>query len=325
MVDTPWGPLPLSDLETPKKGGKYVDIEAINALIQNATINSASITGTITVADSIILGTGGVFTTGTSGAVISLTATDSGTITFESGATGEEAPGYIFVNHTSSTVARLSAEGSYLGDVGGGNSGNGSWSLISDETTPQGFASLIASGQGTWDALTRVWATASGSGDGEVNIAATSGSGTAKITLDAGRLYGTALDWKTWTPTYANITVGNGTVTARYIQIGDTVHCYFELVFGSTTTIAASATISAPVTASSSYPAQRAYVGPVRMEESGVATTTGIVRLESTTTLRPIVTTASTSYTQESGVTSTVPFTWGTADRLFFSATYEAA
>lgn len=40
--------------------------------------------------------------------------------------------------------------------------------------------------------------------------------------------------WTTWTPTYTSITVGNGTVVARYCQIGKIVHVFWRLTCGST-------------------------------------------------------------------------------------------
>src|SRR5687767_2356476 len=43
------------------------------------------------------------------------------------------------------------------------------------------------------------------------------------------------LAWTTWTPSYSGITIGTGTVTARYVQIGDVVHFIYQRVWGTTT------------------------------------------------------------------------------------------
>jgi hypothetical protein len=37
--------------------------------------------------------------------------------------------------------------------------------------------------------------------------------------------------WTTWTPSYTNLTVGNGTVTARYSQVGKTVTIDYKIFF----------------------------------------------------------------------------------------------
>jgi len=56
--------------------------------------------------------------------------------------------------------------------------------------------------------------------------------------------------WSSWTPTVANMTVGNGSVTAKYTQIGKTVHWRATVVTGSTTSYTSTnATFTLPVTA----------------------------------------------------------------------------
>lgn len=132
--------------------------------------------------------------------------------------------------------------------------------------------------------------------------------------------------WTTWTPTYSNFTIGNGTVTARYTQIGKLVVFYFNWVWGSTSSIdGANATISAPVEASSSYPDGDMPLGTARYQETGTAARMGYVRLETTTTLRPVVNSATTTYVRDAGITSTVPFTWGNTDVMSLQGVYEAA
>ena len=43
-----------------------------------------------------------------------------------------------------------------------------------------------------------------------------------------------ASDFQTWSPSYANLTVGNGTVVARYTIIGDLVVARWVFTLGST-------------------------------------------------------------------------------------------
>jgi hypothetical protein len=57
-------------------------------------------------------------------------------------------------------------------------------------------------------------------------------------------------DWAltSWTPTWANITVGNGTVNAKYTQIGKTVHFRIIFTLGTTSVIGTLPTFTLPVT-----------------------------------------------------------------------------
>jgi hypothetical protein len=40
--------------------------------------------------------------------------------------------------------------------------------------------------------------------------------------------------WQTWTPSYTALTVGNGTVVSRYVQVGKIVYVFWRLTCGST-------------------------------------------------------------------------------------------
>lgn len=131
--------------------------------------------------------------------------------------------------------------------------------------------------------------------------------------------------WRDWIPSFVNITLGNGSVVARYVQIGKTVHFYFDLLFGSTTTISANQTVSLPVEASSSYPFLKNVVGVARFDDDTGNNYLGWCRLESSTTFRPLRSRVNGAEVEESGVTTTEPFTWITGDRLFASGAYEGA
>lgn len=139
----------------------------------------------------------------------------------------------------------------------------------------------------------------------------------------------TGLDWKTaaeqypwqaWTPTYTNITVGNGTVSARYQQIGKLVNVEYRLIFGSTTTIASPARISPPSTI---YLAQYFAFNGVILD-NGVAAYKMWVDPPSNSLFELAVETATGTYVGAAAVSATVPMTWTTGDILTFRATYEA-
>lgn len=55
--------------------------------------------------------------------------------------------------------------------------------------------------------------------------------------------------WTAYTPTWGNVSVGNGSVDATYTQIGKTVLVQAKLSFGSTTTNTSTVVMSIPVTA----------------------------------------------------------------------------
>ena len=55
--------------------------------------------------------------------------------------------------------------------------------------------------------------------------------------------------WTSWTPSWTNLTVGNGTVTAKYRENSDTVDVILTLVFGSTTSVSGHIKLTPPVNA----------------------------------------------------------------------------
>ena len=133
------------------------------------------------------------------------------------------------------------------------------------------------------------------------------------------------LPWKTWTPTYTNFTLGNGTVIARYVRIGDTVIARLEIVFGSTTTIdAINPLFSMPVTALAGYGTQSA-LGTVFIQDAGTAAHAATVKASGTTNFLIQVMNAAATYTRLVGITALIPMTWTTSDKFSFTAIYEAA
>ena len=130
--------------------------------------------------------------------------------------------------------------------------------------------------------------------------------------------------WDDFTPTWQNVTVGNGTLTARYTEVNGIVFASGSLVFGSTTAITGNMYVSTPVDAADKErlaagtlaqffdsSANRIYLG------SGRANAVGTVRLFTHDTSG-----ADVFLTALSG---TSPFTWATGDELVWAQTYEAA
>lgn len=127
--------------------------------------------------------------------------------------------------------------------------------------------------------------------------------------------------WTSYTPTFTNLTVGNGSYTARYCQIGKNVDVFFKFTFGSSSSISSFPTISVPV--------NFAYTGVMLGDNSYVDSGatfyngTNFVASASTIWMGAIVT--SNPYGSVGVLSSTVPFTWGTADEIVIRLRYEAA
>lgn len=137
---------------------------------------------------------------------------------------------------------------------------------------------------------------------------------------------GSSWSWQSWTPTWTNLTVGNGTVVAKYIQIGKTVVFRLSIAFGSTSSISGGVIFTLPVTAVSyGGSATMQPIGTVRIFDSGTGVFEGAIYFNSTTTAVTSVFNSASTYVSGASLSSTVPMTWTTSDELNVSAIYEAA
>lgn len=131
---------------------------------------------------------------------------------------------------------------------------------------------------------------------------------------------GTTWVWQDWTPTYANITVNDGTVISEYTQIGKTVHFRWYLTCGSTTAIANSVTISLPVAAKANYNSTFHPIGTCIAFDQAPAIYFGIAVITSSTTLFTIRFNDGTAT-----ATGNIPFTEASGDTFAVEGTYQAA
>lgn len=136
---------------------------------------------------------------------------------------------------------------------------------------------------------------------------------------------GSSWAWQSWTPTLTNLTLGNGSVTASYIQTGKTVFFKFKFVLGTTSAVGTSPTITLPVTATSTGMSGNSIIGDVSFLDNGAAQYRGSFYYLSTTTGIIAANVASTTYLSIASVTSAAPFTFGSTDEICISGTYEAA
>lgn|SRR5512134_2359748 len=127
--------------------------------------------------------------------------------------------------------------------------------------------------------------------------------------------------WSSWTPSWTAVTsnpsLGNGTLTGSYKQVGKTVFFNLVLTMGSTTTYGTGLwQFSIPVAATEAFAAPCS----VRDNSAGInlaATADGRTGSTATAILRIGTTTGS-------GVNSTTPFTWAQNDVLKITGTYQS-
>jgi hypothetical protein len=126
--------------------------------------------------------------------------------------------------------------------------------------------------------------------------------------------------WTTWTPTYAAITIGNGSVTARYQKIGKTVNLYWYFILGSTREIGTNPTLTLPINSVTDT-----QIFPVKLLDSGVTNYFAVAVLQTTLLAFQEMRVNGTYGDIIGGFTATVPFTWATGDQITVQATYEVA
>jgi hypothetical protein len=155
-----------------------------------------------------------------------------------------------------------------------------------------------------------------------IAISHTPGEGsTASISIES-------TEWTSYTPTITadggGFSLGNGVISGRYKQIGKTVFFYAKLVYGSTTSPGSGHwNFGLPVTAHSSN-----FTFSASILDSGVAWYGGIGNgnyTGSTTSFAVNVTSPSASTATWVVVGNGGPFTWGDADNITISGSYEAA
>jgi hypothetical protein len=127
--------------------------------------------------------------------------------------------------------------------------------------------------------------------------------------------------WTAYTPTLTGWGVGNGTWDSYYVQLGKTVIWRVQFTVGSTTTFG-NLSMTPPVAPRST--STRATPAAVLLGAANGASV-GIGYFTGATTFAISAQSASGSYVLASGLSSVIPATWGTGDRLSFVAVYEAA
>ena len=133
--------------------------------------------------------------------------------------------------------------------------------------------------------------------------------------------------WQSYTPSFVNITVGNGLLVARYSQVNKLVTVQMKFTLGSTSVIGSGGaiTMALPVTAvATQYAFGASLIGTSASYDfsAGLNYMTW-VRMDSTTTVAfGYIVVGGTRYQE---IFATGPMTWAVNDVLTASFTYEAA
>ena len=129
--------------------------------------------------------------------------------------------------------------------------------------------------------------------------------------------------WTTYTPTWTGLSVGNGTVTARYVKFNTTAIVKLRLVFGTTSTMTGPADATLPVS-----PANYSGVpmlGWATYQDSGGTIYSGAPAWISGSTVRFIRWINSSNNIVNAELSNVAPFTWGNTDTIDATIIYETA
>ena len=133
------------------------------------------------------------------------------------------------------------------------------------------------------------------------------------------------LTWIDYTPTLANITIGNGTITARRVVVGTVCHFSVQITVGSTTTFSGTLpTFTLPLAAAN---VNQSNITGIYLDASIPNRHTIVGTLESTTTVGMSAVGTDSLYAYLYPVRSSVPVASGaaTGDKITISGTYETA
>jgi hypothetical protein len=203
----------------------------------------------------------------------------------------------------------------------------------SDDIAVNGYitTALIPKADDSYDLGTSALAWQDGYFDGAVYTDTISElTGAAGVTIDGVKLKDGGVnfgnedlkyyDEGTWTPTWDNTTLGNGTSSGTYIRVGKQVTVSATLVFGSTTNFTGVVGISnLPFTSDSGR-----YVGSGRVFEVGAGWAFADVAIVSSGTATERIFTGAINGGSAlyAGVSNTSPMTWAANDYMYFTITY---
>jgi hypothetical protein len=129
--------------------------------------------------------------------------------------------------------------------------------------------------------------------------------------------------WNSFTPTWTNLTIGNGTTAGYYCQIGKTVFGRIYYKWGSTTSASGAISFALPVAARATDGSRPNFIGAAYLRDNSAG---GVyTQLDILSTGGFFVTSTDGTYATKGSMTHAVPVTQDDDDEVFGTFTYEAA
>jgi hypothetical protein len=133
-----------------------------------------------------------------------------------------------------------------------------------------------------------------------------------------------------YTPNFADFTLGNGTVTAKYCQVNDFVHVIGSIVLGSTSSVTGNLGIGMNFAADAIYYTPSVWtmqMGTATLYDASVGTIYyGIVAGANNGGIMQIFSQiANATYVSRGLCNATIPFTWAVGDQIKWNVYYKAA
>lgn len=130
--------------------------------------------------------------------------------------------------------------------------------------------------------------------------------------------------WVSFTPSFSGFTLGNGTVVARYTQIGQTVHFFCRVTLGSTSSVSGTIGMTLPIAKSATMEHP---TGQCSIEQTGTRFPSIAMMSSSlgSNQVGMLIYVTNTSFLETNLSSATYPWTWTTNHKFAFQGTYEAA
>lgn len=135
---------------------------------------------------------------------------------------------------------------------------------------------------------------------------------------------GTSWSWTAFTPSWTNITVGNGTNSAWYTQIGKMVMGFGLFLLGTTSAVGSSPSFTPPVARSSNYN-DALYLYNIGTSNYNITSNYTGVLIFTGNSINLTISTVSSTYPSLGGISASVPASWTTGNYITYNFYYQAA
>lgn len=129
--------------------------------------------------------------------------------------------------------------------------------------------------------------------------------------------------WVSYTPTFTNVTVGNGTVDFKYCRLNKLVLLKGQFVYGSSSSVTGIIRFTLPTGLSAI--STSGLFAAAKILDAGVAGYVAAIEPVTTSQMQVVVANTAATYGSWAGTSGTVPMTWGTGDLFDVTLFYEVA